>query len=83
MMFERLQKCIKDVIEGYSDEIKMSDRFQEDLDMDSVKLVMLQIAIEDEFQIMFEPLKDNFIEIFSTVATLNKFIEERCNERQL
>lgn len=45
------------------------------LGFDSIMLVILQITLEDTFHIRFDPVKDDFREIFSTVGTICSYVE--------
>lgn len=55
-------------------------RLREDLELDSVAMVNLQVAIEDEFDIRFDPIETDLAEVFDTVGSLADFIE-KCSEK--
>lgn len=56
--------------------IEEDDRLREDLGLDSIHLVDLTVAIEDRFNIRFDPINVNLIEVFKTVGSLMKYIAE-------
>lgn len=51
MIFEKLKGIVAEQLEVEEDEIKMESSFQDDLDADSLDVVELIMAIEDEFDI--------------------------------
>ncbi|CCO22312.1 acyl carrier protein [Maridesulfovibrio hydrothermalis] len=58
-----------------SDQI-ITDRhsLRKDLGFDSLAIVHLQVAIEDEFEIRFDPVSTDFITVFETVGSLSNFL---------
>jgi len=56
--------------------ITLESRLREDLELDSLAMVNLQVAIEDEFDIRFDPVETDLTEVFETVGTLINFIEK-------
>jgi acyl carrier protein len=52
-------------------------RFMEDLQFDSVALVHLQVAVEDNFGLRFHPLDDDLMEIFATVGSLAAAVDAK------
>ena len=50
-------------------------RLREDLDLDSLFIVNLQVAIEDEFDMRFDPIENDLTEGIETVGSLVAFIE--------
>lgn len=55
--------------------ISESSRLKEDLQMDSLLLIMLQVELEDTFQFRFDYYEDDFEEIFQSVRTICDYIE--------
>jgi acyl carrier protein len=53
-----------------------SDRLQEDLMLDSMRLIELQVEIEDSFEMRFDPMQDDLASIFKTVGSLAAFLKE-------
>jgi len=51
MILEKLKDIIAEQLDVEKDEIKMESSFQEDLDADSLDVVELIMAIEEEFDI--------------------------------
>lgn len=58
-------------------EITEGSRLKEDLQMDSLLLVMLQVELEDAFQFRFDSYEDDFEEIFQSVRTICDYIEKQ------
>lgn len=48
----------------------------DDLGLDSVEMVGLQVAIEDQFSLRFDPLVDDLAEIFRTVDSLASYLDQ-------
>lgn len=51
-------------------------RLREDLELDSLAMVSLQVAIEDEFEIRFDPVQPDPTVVFHTVGSLAHFLED-------
>ncbi|KNF08776.1 acyl carrier protein AcpP [Gottschalkia purinilytica] len=51
MVFEKIKKLIAEQLDVSEDEIKLESSFQDDLEADSLDVVELIMAIEDEFDI--------------------------------
>jgi acyl carrier protein len=64
----------------HKDKIFLDSDLREDLQLDSISIINLQILIEDEFDIRFDPIENNLTEIFQTLNTLMKFLEKSNNE---
>lgn len=45
-----------------------------DLKFDSLAIVHLQVAIEDEFQFRFDPINTDFLKVFDTVGSLLNYV---------
>ena len=57
-------------------EVLQSDSLKNDLGFDSLALVHLQVAIEDEFGFRFDPVRTDFISVFDKVVNLITFLIE-------
>jgi acyl carrier protein len=55
---------------------------REDLELDSLGMVNLQVAIEDEFDIRFDPVETDLTEVFETVESLAEFIQKYTQENE-
>lgn len=77
LLLERIVRCVESSIENPVVEITAESRLQEDLSMTSLELVMLQIVLEEEFFISFDPINDDFGVIFQTVSSVYRFVKER------
>lgn len=52
------------------------------LGYDSISMIHLQVEIEDEFRFMFDPIEDDFEQIFSSVANLYDYVVHRVMEQK-
>jgi len=59
------------------DQILLRHRLREDLELDSLAMVKLQIAVEDEFDIHFDPIQMDLTDVFETVGSLGSFVESQ------
>jgi acyl carrier protein len=55
-------------------EVHPNNSLKQDLGFDSLALVHLQVAIEDEFGFRFDPVQTNFITVFDTAESLTTFL---------
>lgn len=70
-MLERLKELMKGVDENINlDNVTLDTKLVEDLQFDSLGIMMFAMAIEDEFGVTFEEPMD-----FVTVGDVVKFIE--------
>jgi len=76
MVFEKIRKLIAEQLDIEESEITLESSFQEDLDADSLDVVELIMAIEDEFDI---EISDEDAEKISTVKDAVEYIENRIN----
>ena len=73
-MFERLLKLIKENMpDADVSNATPSSRLKEDLGFDSIGLMMLSMAIEDEFKVTF-----NEVVSFSTVQDVLDYLEKHA-----
>lgn len=82
-MKEDIYLRIKDIVSNILDEdcdIRKDSLFVNDLGFDSVNLLYLQVAVEDEFDIRFDPILDDFSVIFKDIISLCACIEEKVGE---
>ena len=49
-------------------------RLREDLNLDSLHLVELQVAIEDHFGVRFDPHDRRLLDAFTTVGSLGSYV---------
>lgn len=73
MILEKLKGIIVDQLDVEEDEITVESSFQDDLDADSLDVVELIMAIEDEFDI---EIPDEDAEKISTVKDAMEYIEK-------
>ena len=78
-MYERLLKLIKQNMPDVDvDNASPSSRLMEDLGMDSIGLMMLSMAMEDEFGVRFdEP------EPFETVQDVMNYLEKHAKKQEI
>lgn len=77
MVFEKIRKIIAEQFDIEESEITLESSFQEDLDADSLDVVELIMAIEDEFNI---EISDEDAEKISTVKDAVEYIENHIEQ---
>lgn len=60
--------------------ITMDTDIRHDLGFDSITLVVLQIELEDEFHIRFNPAEDDLEKIFTTVQVISGYIQDMLRD---
>ncbi len=75
MVFERIKKIIADQLGADEEEITMDSTFIEDLGADSLDVVELVMAIEDEFDMEID---EDEAENISTVGDVVDYIKANC-----
>lgn len=76
-MFEKVKALIADKLSINEDEITMESAFVDDLNADSLDIVELIMALEDELEM---EIPDEEAETFVTVADIVKFMKEHGEE---
>lgn len=76
-MFEKIRSIISEKLGVDEEEIKMESAFIEDLNADSLDIVELIMALEDELEM---EIPDEEAETFVTVADIVKFMKEHGEE---
>ncbi len=61
-------------------QITKDTNLREDLEFDSIMLVVLQIDIEDAFHIRFNPLTDDCSVVFTTIRNICFYIQKCLEE---
>lgn len=77
MIFEKLRALISEQFTVDADSITMDTSFADDLNADSVEIVDLSMALEDEFGI--EELSEEEIASISTVGDLVRFLQNKVD----
>lgn len=77
MVFEKLKKIISEQFDINPNNITMDSSFQDDLNADSLDIVELIMAIEDEFDLEVE---DESVEKISTVRDVVEYIQNHIGE---
>ena len=72
--FERFRKCAVDVLSVDASQITLEARFGDDLDADSLDLVELVMALEEEFDVTIE---ESELEGIETVAGAYAIITDK------
>lgn len=75
MVFEKIKKIVADQLGANADEITMDSTFIEDLGADSLDVVELVMAIEDEFDMEID---EDEAEKISTVGDVVEYIKANC-----
>ena len=77
MIFEKLSALIAEQFNVDEDSITMETSFVDDLNADSVDLVDLSMALEEEFEI--DELSEDEVSSISTVGDLVRFLQSRVD----
>jgi acyl carrier protein len=77
MIFEKLSALIAEQFNVDADSITMDTSFSDDLNADSVDIVDLSMALEEEFGI--EELSEEEIATISTVGDLVRFLQNKLD----
>ncbi len=73
MIFEKIKELLAEQLDASADDMSMDTDIANDLGADSLDVVELLMAIEDEFDI---EIPDDKIEVIKTIGDLVKYIEE-------
>ena len=76
-MFEKVREIIADKLSINEDEITMDSSFLEDLNADSLDIVELIMALEDELDM---EIPDEDAESFVTVGDVVKYVKSHVEE---
>jgi acyl carrier protein len=76
-MRNKFELLLEQYIKGDHVELSDSTLLRDDLGLDSLSIAMLYPEIEDQFSLEFLPLDDDLEEIFKSIGSLWRFIEER------
>lgn len=76
---EKILSLINEGLERNYKELEESCSMERDLMMDSLDMVSLQLAIEDEFHFEFDPLNDDFEKCFATYGSLCAYVTEKLS----
>lgn len=76
-MFEKIREIVADKLSISEDEITMDSAFLEDLNADSLDIVELIMALEDELDM---EIPDEDAENFVTVGDVVKFVKSHVEE---
>lgn len=71
--FEKIRACLAEQLEIEPDDITMDSNILDDFGADSLDLVDLVMALEDEFDV---EVPDDAIESFHTVGDVVRFVED-------
>lgn len=78
-LFNKVVSCIQAACEGNVGEVRPESRLQEDLDMESLQLIMLQVELESAFHFTFDPLDDDFRKIFETAGSVYCYVKDQTD----
>ena len=76
-MFEKIQEIIADKLSVDTEEITLDSSFIDDLNADSLDIVELIMALEDELDM---EIPDEDIEIFKTVGDVVNYVKNHHEE---
>lgn len=74
MSFDKIRMLLANQLNISADKIKMESRFIEDLNIDSLDMIEMLMALEDEFGVI---IPNDKIDKIKTVGDLCKFISEK------
>ncbi len=72
MTFDKIKELIVDQLDAEEDKVTMEANIQDDLGADSLDIVDLIMAVEDEFDVK---IADEDVENIKTVGDIVKYIE--------
>ncbi len=73
MIFDKVKDLVVDQLDADADKVTADANIQDDLGADSLDVVDLVMALEDEFEI---EIPDEAVENIKTVGDIVKYIEE-------
>ena len=73
-IFERVNKIIVDLLGADPEQVTLESKFREDLEADSLDLVELIMALEEEFE---GEISDEDAQQITTVGEAVKYVKER------
>lgn len=76
MVFEKIKKIVAEQLGADADDITMDSTFIEDLGADSLDVVELVMAMEDEFDMEID---EDEAENISTVGDVVEYIKANCD----
>lgn len=74
MVFDKVKELISEQLDVKSDDITEASNIQDDLGADSLDVVDLVMALEDEFDV---EIPEDQVENIKTVGDIVKFIEDK------
>ncbi|MBP0965791.1 MAG: acyl carrier protein [Oscillospiraceae bacterium] len=73
MIFDKVKDLVVDQLDADADKVTLDANIQDDLGADSLDVVDLVMALEDEFEV---EIPDEAVESIKTVGDIVKYIEE-------
>ena len=74
MVFDKVKELISEQLDVKADDITEASNIQDDLGADSLDVVDLVMALEDEFDVV---IPEDQVENIKTVGDIVKFIEDK------
>ena len=74
MVFDKVKELISEQLDVKADDITEASNIQDDLGADSLDVVDLVVALEDEFDV---EIPEDQVENIKTVGDIVKFIEDK------
>ncbi len=74
MVFDKVKELISEQLDVKADDITEASNIQDDLGADSLDVVDLVMALEDEFEV---EIPEDQVENIKTVGDIVKFIEDK------
>lgn len=79
-LMNKISEIIEEINSETYDNFSEDDNLVDDLKLDSINLVSMQVMIEDEFDIRFNPIEDDLSHVFETIGSLLHYIEVKLDE---
>ena len=75
-IMNKIKQCVEAALERSVDNLEPSMSLSDDLEMESLQMVLFQVELEDTFGISFDPIEDDFFEIFSTIGSVYLYVKK-------
>lgn len=76
-ILDMIKECVEAALEESVSELNYDMSLSDALGMGSLQIVMLQVELEDKFGISFDPIEDDFFQIFSTIGSVYETVKRK------
>lgn len=74
---KQVMNILMDLFQIKEQDLCKNKCFRKDYGLDSINMVNLLVAIEDNYKVRFDPIHIDLTEVFSSIDTLVKFIVKK------